>query len=103
MTHQRPDLEQLARMTNLSLTPEELEAFDGDFKNILAFIAQLQKADVSEVAVTNQVTDLENVYRPDEVDAYPHHRVLIEHAGHHADNLIQVPGVFSDGGDAHDA
>lgn len=98
----KPDLSALARMTNLSLTGDELDAYNGDFTKILAFIAQLQQADVTEIPVTNQVTDLENVYRPDEVETFQHRRVLIEQAGHHTDDLIQVPGVFSDGGKAHD-
>lgn len=90
-------IERFARLANLDLQPEELAALSGDFANVVAFINQLQSAQAEDLPATNQVTDLENIYRVDDVVQYEHHRTLVELAPSTADGLVRVPGVFAEG------
>ncbi len=64
------DVQHLAQLSNLQLTDEEAGAMRADLQNILGYIEQLSELDTSGVEPTYQVTDLQNVWREDEVDAY---------------------------------
>ncbi|MBI4092620.1 MAG: Asp-tRNA(Asn)/Glu-tRNA(Gln) amidotransferase subunit GatC [Candidatus Kerfeldbacteria bacterium] len=89
-----PEVSHIAQLGNLELAAEERDRLASDFRQILEFINELEKLDLVEVPITSQVTELENVYRPDEVVLFEHHRTLLEHAPHRHQNLIKVPGVF---------
>jgi aspartyl/glutamyl-tRNA(Asn/Gln) amidotransferase C subunit len=90
-------IERFARLANLNLQPEELAALSGDFENVVAFINHLQSAPAEDLPVTNQVTDLENIYRIDDVVQYEHHRTLVDLAPSTVEGLVRVPGVFAEG------
>lgn len=90
-------LERLARLSNLALSADELAALSNEFEQIVDFISQLEAAPAADLAVTNQVTELENIYRVDDVVQYEHHRTLIDLAPAVTDGLVRVPGVFSEG------
>jgi len=95
-----PDVHRLAELAALALTKEEAARLEGEFAAIVAFIGELSEAKVDDLPTTNQVTDLENVYRRDDVVAFTHHRTLIESAPDSVDGLVRVPGVFSGDEDA---
>lgn len=89
-----PDVNKLTRLANLDLLSDEQARLEDEFKKIVAFIDALRTADVSEVAATNQVTELENVYRADEVEASVHARTLLEVAPHRQGEYFRAPAVF---------
>lgn len=90
-------LERLARLSTLALSADELAALANEFEPIVDFIDQLSAAPAADLAMTNQVTDLENIYRRDDVVQYEHHRTLVDLAPAVSDGLVRVPGVFSEG------
>jgi aspartyl-tRNA(Asn)/glutamyl-tRNA(Gln) amidotransferase subunit C len=51
-------VQQVAALANLELTPEELPAMGRDLNAILGYIAQLNELDVSNVAAMAQVSEL---------------------------------------------
>jgi aspartyl-tRNA(Asn)/glutamyl-tRNA(Gln) amidotransferase subunit C len=59
------DVEHVARLARLRLSPEELEQMRGQLSDILESIALLQEVDVSGVPITAQVTGLASIMRPD--------------------------------------
>lgn len=57
----------IAKLANLRLAPQEVKKFCHQLSKILNYIQQLEEVDTQNVAPTNQVTDLENVFREDKV------------------------------------
>lgn len=64
------DVQRLARLSSLQLDDSEAESLRVDLENILGYIQQLSELDTEGVEPTYQVTDLQNVWRSDEVDDY---------------------------------
>lgn len=64
------DVLKLARLARLSLNDDEIEAFRKELSAVLQYVAQLDKADVTGLEPTTQVTGLKNVMREDEVIDY---------------------------------
>ena len=64
------DVQHLAQLSNLQLTDEEVGSLRTDLENIVGYIQQLDELDTTGVEPTYQVTDLENVWREDEVNNY---------------------------------
>ena len=66
----RDDVLKLARLARIELSDDEIEEFTGEFSEILAYMDQLQSADIAGLEPTSQVTGLINVTRSDEVKTY---------------------------------
>ena len=64
------DVQHLAQLSNLQLTDEEVGSLRLDLENIVGYIQQLDELDTTGVEPTYQVTDLENIWREDEVNNY---------------------------------
>src|SRR5690242_3202505 len=62
----REDVLKLARLSRLSLTDDEIEQFQTEISEILAYVEQLSEVDTKGLEPTSQVTGLTNVMRPDE-------------------------------------
>ena len=91
----REDVQHLAQLSSLALSDDEISALQTDIGNILDYVEELQKLDTSGVEPTYQVTDLENVWRNDEVDDYGITTAdLIDLAPESLDNQIKVPKVL---------
>lgn len=70
MTHvTRDEVQHLAQLSQLQLNLSELDNLTTDIEAILGYIEQLSELNTAGVTPTYQVTDLENVWRNDEVDA----------------------------------
>jgi len=61
------DVQHLAQLSNLSLSHDEAESLRTDLDKILKYIESLKELDTDGIEPTYQVTDLQNVYRDDEV------------------------------------
>ena len=59
------DVKDVAKLANLTLTPEEEKKFEGQLGDILTYVEQLQKIDTTGIEETAQVTGLSNVARND--------------------------------------
>lgn len=89
------DVQYLAQLSNLWLDDSEVESMRTDIENILGYVAQLGELDTTGVEPTYQVTDLENVWREDEVDNYGVSREQLLSLAPDADkNQIKVPKVL---------
>ncbi len=66
----REEVLKLARLARLALTDEEVDEFARELSEILQYVEQLQKVDVTGLEPTNQVTGLTNVMRADKVHDY---------------------------------
>jgi aspartyl/glutamyl-tRNA(Asn/Gln) amidotransferase, C subunit len=89
------DVRHLAQLSSLQLDDNETEALRVDLGNILGYIEQLSELNTEGVEPTYQVTDLQNVWRNDEVDDYGvSHDALLALAPDADKNQIKVPKVL---------
>ena len=71
------DVEHVARLARLELSPEEKERMRGQLDAILGYVDQLQRIDTTDVPPTSHVLPLVNVFREDEVrPSYPGEAML---------------------------
>lgn len=91
----RDDVHRLAQLSSLQLGDDEAETLRVDLENILGYIEQLSELDTTGVEPTYQVTDLQNVWRNDEVDDYGVGREALLALAPDADkHQIKVPKVL---------
>lgn len=92
------ELEHVAKLANLPLTPEERESFSASLSSILDLVSRLQGAATENVPPTSQVTGLVNVWRQDKID--PSRLLTVEQALGNAKRKHKgyfiVPAVFAD-------
>lgn len=91
----REDVQHLAQLSSLALSDAEIDALQTDLGAILGYVAQLGELDTAGVEPTYQVTDLENVWRSDDIDDYGIDReALLALAPDARDGQIKVPKVL---------
>ena len=89
------DVRHLAQLSSLQLGDDEIAALRQDIGGILSYIEQLGELDTSGVLPTYQVTDLENVWREDEVVTSDVTREqLLALAPEALNNQVKVPKVL---------
>jgi aspartyl-tRNA(Asn)/glutamyl-tRNA(Gln) amidotransferase subunit C len=90
------EVEYVARLARLRLSPEEIEKLRAQLSNILDYIDMLKEVDVAGVPPTAQVTDLLNILRADEVrPSLPREDVLLN-APDQQDGLFRVKAIFEE-------
>ena len=65
MAISRDEVVHVARLARLALTEEELDKFAGQLDAILEAVGKVSELDLSDVAPTTHVVQLENVLRED--------------------------------------
>jgi aspartyl-tRNA(Asn)/glutamyl-tRNA(Gln) amidotransferase subunit C len=91
----RDDVQHLAQLSSLQLTDDEVNALGVVLENIVGYIQQLDELDTTGIEPTYQVTDLQNVWRQDEVDNYGIDKaLLLALAPAIEDEQIKVPKVL---------
>jgi aspartyl-tRNA(Asn)/glutamyl-tRNA(Gln) amidotransferase subunit C len=63
----RDDVEYVARLARLELTPEEIDLFTGQLGDILEHADDIEALDVGDIPPTAHPLPIVNVYRADEV------------------------------------
>jgi len=87
------NIDHVARLARLALTPEERAAFSAQLGDILAYVESLKEVDVSQVQPTAHAFPLDNVWREDLPEpGLPVEKVLMN-APASRDNMISVPKV----------
>lgn len=91
----REDINHLAELSNFSLTDAQSEAMKSDLEAIIGYISQLDELNTDGVEPTYQVFEMENVWRPDEIQAQEADReALLKLAPAEQENQIKVPKVL---------
>lgn len=89
------DVRHLAQLSSLQLNDEEVISLQHDIAGILSYVEQLGELHTANVAPTYQVTDLENVWRDDEVvEDETTREQLLALAPESANNQVKVPKVL---------
>ena len=90
----KPEVEKIAKLSRLELTDQEKEQYANQLSAVLDYFAKLKEVDTENVAITAQVTGLENVYRQDKVEQCDYQTDLIKQAAEHETDLIKTKSVF---------
>lgn len=91
----RDDVQHLALLSSLRLSDEEADGLQTDISNILRYIEQLAELDTTGIEPTYQVTDLENVWRDDQViNDHVTREQLLALSAESINNQVKVPKVL---------
>lgn len=88
------NIESLAALARIRLQNEEKAKLASDLENILGYVEELSKLDVTTVPPTTHVLEMKNVYRPDEVKPSKVRDQVLEHAPKREGNFFKVPKVI---------
>ncbi|CQR75128.1 Aspartyl/glutamyl-tRNA(Asn/Gln) amidotransferase subunit C [Sporomusa ovata DSM 2662] len=90
----RQDVENVALLSRLEMTAEELEAYSGQLNAILEYVDVLNKLDTTGIEPTAHVLQLKNVMRPDEVKPSLPQELALSNAPEAEDGYFKVPKVM---------
>jgi len=91
----REDIKHLADLSNFSVSEEEMDSLQTDLGNILKYISELESLNTDNIEPTFQVSELENVWRPDEILNQDANREnLLALTVEEKENQIKVPKVL---------
>ncbi|MFO0705095.1 MAG: Asp-tRNA(Asn)/Glu-tRNA(Gln) amidotransferase subunit GatC [Candidatus Andersenbacteria bacterium] len=88
-------VEHVATLARIGLTPEQVKHYTEELRKILAFVEQLKEVDTTDVPETSHVTGLNNVTRPDATLPPLDRETFLDGAPAHQDGQLKVKGVFS--------
>jgi len=60
MKMRKEDIEHIAKLARIDLSDKEIDLYGKQLSDVLGYINQLQKIDISKVADVGQITGLEN-------------------------------------------
>jgi len=85
----------LAKLSNFSLSEDEIKSLGTDLENIIGYISELNELDTEGVEPTYQVFEMENVWRDDEILPQEASREdLLALSREQKDNQVKVPKVL---------
>jgi aspartyl-tRNA(Asn)/glutamyl-tRNA(Gln) amidotransferase subunit C len=88
------EVDHIAMLARLGLTPEERERFRDQLGNILGYVALINELDTSKVPPSAQVIRFENVTRPDVVRPSLTVEQVLANAPAREDDYFRVPPVL---------
>lgn len=87
------NIQYVANLARVALTPDEEQRLGSQLQNILGYIEKLNEVDVSGVEPTAHAFPLVNVMRPDVVTGSLSHQEALKNAPAKAGGLFVVPKV----------
>lgn len=88
------DVEVLAHLARLQLSPEELKAFTGQLDEILAYVEKLKSVPTEGVPPTSHVLSLSNVFREDAVRPHLSAEEALANAPSREGPFFKVPKIL---------
>ena len=87
------DVAYVAKLARLSLREDELQLFQGQIDQVLAYADKLREVDVSDVDVAAHAMSMFNVFREDEPRDWFTAEEALQNAPRQANGLFIVPKV----------
>lgn len=90
----REQVERIAELSRLRLTPEELDQYSHELTRIIDYVGQLTSVSTEGVIPRDQFIQAENVFRSDTIlPSLPREKAL-SNAPEHDDEYFHVPKVL---------
>jgi aspartyl-tRNA(Asn)/glutamyl-tRNA(Gln) amidotransferase subunit C len=96
MSLSQQDVEKIAALARLELTPEEKDLYQDQLSSILEYAARLNQLDLDDVQPTASAVALKNVLRDDEVLPSLSIDEVLFNAPKQAKNQFQIQAVIED-------
>lgn len=90
----KEEVQRIATLAKLSFTEEELEKLTVDFSNILGYMEEINKLDLSGVEPMTHISDTVNVFREDVVVPSVSTEDALRNAPKRNDSFFKVPKVL---------
>jgi aspartyl-tRNA(Asn)/glutamyl-tRNA(Gln) amidotransferase subunit C len=87
------DVEYVAELARIKLTPEEIETFQSQLGHVLEHVAKLNAVDVSQVEPMAHSFQIYNVFRNDELRESLDREIALSNAPRQAQGLFVVTKV----------
>ncbi|MCU0550421.1 MAG: Asp-tRNA(Asn)/Glu-tRNA(Gln) amidotransferase subunit GatC [Leptolyngbya sp. Prado105] len=91
----REQVQKVAHLARLQLTPEEEGQFTTQLNDILDYFEQLSELDVKDVQPTTRAIDVSNVVRVDQLQPYPNREIILEGAPDRDGDFFKVPKIVT--------
>lgn len=92
----REQVQKVALLARLSLTPAEEEQFTTQLGSILDYVEQLQELDTEGIEPTTRAIDLSNITRPDRLEPFGDRDAILQSAPDREENFFKVPKIMGD-------
>ena len=89
------DVQHVARLARLHLTPDEVVRMTGELAKILNHVGKIAELDLSQIPPTAHVLELTNVTRPDRVRPSLPREEALKNAPAVSDDCFRVPRMSS--------
>jgi aspartyl-tRNA(Asn)/glutamyl-tRNA(Gln) amidotransferase subunit C len=96
MTIDLAQVQKVAHLARLALTPEEEQLYTTQLNSILGYVEQLSELDVSGVEPTFRPVDTVNVVRADEHRPVPNRDELLGCAPEQEGDFFRVPQILNE-------
>ena len=91
----REQVQKVANLARLELTPEEEAKFTTQLGSILEYVEQLSELDVTDVAPTTRAIDVSNITREDNLQPYPEREAILSSAPEQEGDFFRVPKILN--------
>ncbi len=96
MALSRDDVEKVALLGRLKLTPDELDRMTAQLAAIVGYVDQLAELNTDEVEPMAHAVELNNVFRVDELRPSLPREAALANAPHHDGEYYLVPAVLGE-------
>lgn len=96
VTISREEVEHVARLARLELTPREVELFREQLSVVLERAQRIQSLPLDDVEPTSHPVDVRNVFRDDVVVPPDPPEAILENAPERSGDLFRVPRILED-------
>lgn len=90
------DVQHIAQLANLEVTPEEEAKFEKQLSEVLDMVGKLNEIDTTGVEETSQITGLKNVTRADISQESLSQEDALSNASAQHNGLFLVKGIFEE-------
>ena len=90
------EVQKVAHLARLQLTPEEEQEFTTQLNSILEYFEQLKELDTDNVAPTNRAINLSNITRSDELKPFANREEILACAPESDGEFFKVPKILNE-------
>ena len=92
----REEVEHIALLARVGMTPEELEVYREELSNILENFEVLRRVDTQDVVPTSNPVAIDNVLREDTPETSLPQNDVLSNAPHEEDSLFRVRAILEE-------
>ncbi len=96
MSISRAEVEKVALLARLRLSPQELDTMTAQLGAIVDYVQQLSELNTDDVEPMAHAVELSNVFRADEPQPSLDRAAALANAPHHDDECYLVPAVLGE-------